>query len=257
MKSLISVFFVLALTTLVFSCSSRDPLSISCDSTPIKHDIFNELLSNHVRESGEVNYKGFIADSAQFNEYFELLENNHPTRKWSDNERLAYWINTYNAYTIKLIIQNYPVKSIKDLGGSIYKVNTAWDIKLINICNELYDLNNIEHQKIRDQFNEPRIHFAVNCASVSCPKLFNEAFYPERLEEQLDQVTKEFIKSKKKNFITTEKASLSKIFNWYSGDFKVDKKSVIDFINLYSEVKITSDTEVNYMDYDWNLNEVQ
>jgi len=257
MKFLIPIFFILAIATLVLSCSSRDPLHASCDSSPISHNIFNELLSNYVSEVGEVNYKGFIADSVRFNEYFALLENNHPTMKWSKNERLAFWINTYNAYTIRLIIRNYPVKSIKDLGGSIYKVNTAWDIKLINICEEIYDINNIEHQKIRDQFDEPRIHFAINCASVSCPKLFNEAFYPERLEEQLEQVTREFVNDEKKNLITAEKATISKIFSWYSGDFKLGNESVSDFINKYSEVKLNSDSDVDYMDYDWSLNDVQ
>jgi hypothetical protein len=259
MKFLIPIFLILLISILEISCRSRDPLLYGThyDSSPISHDIFNNLLAKHVSDSGNVNYKGFIADSVRFNKYFELLENNHPNRKWSKNERLAFWINTYNAYTIRLVITNYPVKSIKDIGGSIYKVNTAWDIKLIKIGDEIYDLNNIEHQKIRGQFDEPRIHFAINCASVSCPKLLNEAFYPERLEEQLEQVTSEFVNDKKKNLITSEKATLSKIFSWYRGDFKLENESVTDFINKYSEVKLNSNIDVDYMDYDWNLNDVQ
>ena len=259
MKFLIPIFLILLISILEISCRSRDPLLYGThyDSSPISHDIFNNLLAKHVSDSGNVNYKGFIADSVRFNKYFELLENNHPNRKWSKNERLAFWINTYNAYTIRLVITNYPVKSIKDIGGSIYKVNTAWDIKMIKIGDEIYDLNNIEHQKIRGQFDEPRIHFAINCASVSCPKLLNEAFYPERLEEQLEQVTSEFVNDKKRNLITYEKAILSKIFSWYSRDFKLGHKSVTDFINNYSEVKLNSNTDLDYMDYDWNLNDVQ
>ena len=259
MKFLIPIFLILLISILEISCRSRDPLLYGThyDSSPISHDIFNNLLAKHVSDSGNVNYKGFIADSVRFNKYFELLENNNePTKDWSSNKKKAFWINTYNAYTL-IVITNYPVKSIKDIGGSIYKVNTAWDIKLIKIGDEIYDLNNIEHQKIRGQFDEPRIHFAINCASVSCPKLLNEAFYPERLEEQLEQVTSEFVNDKKKNLITSEKATLSKIFSWYRGDFKLENEGVTDFINMYSEVKLNSNIDVDYMDYDWNLNDVQ
>ncbi len=257
MKSLKIIFFFLLGIIVISGCKNGDPLKASCDSSPVNHELFDELLSKHVSANGVVNYKGFIADSVLFNQYVHLLENNHPTRKWADNERLAFWINAYNAFTIRLIIRNYPVTSIKDLGGFIYKVNTSWDIKFINICDEIYDINNIEHQKIRDQFKEPRIHFAVNCASVSCPKILNEAFTAERIDEQLDKVAREFINNIKKNKISSEKAEISKIFNWYSGDFKVGGKSVTDFINQYADVKITESTKISYMDYDWRLNEIQ
>ncbi|MFK7756230.1 MAG: DUF547 domain-containing protein [Flavobacteriales bacterium] len=256
MKSSFTLLLLIIVGVLASSCGSQDPIKASCDSQPVSHEIFDELLKKHVSNSGEVNYKGFIADSVKFNEYFQLLETNHPLRKWTDNERLAYWINAYNAYTIRLIYRNYPVESIKELGGSIYKVNTSWDIKFINICGEIYDINNIEHQKIRGQFAEPRIHFAVNCASVSCPKLLNEAFIAGKLDEQLDRVAKEFINNTAKNRISSEKASLSKIFKWYSGDFEQGKESALGFINKYANTKLTEQTEIEFMDYNWNLNDV-
>ena len=129
--------FILAqvlLVILICSCSSRVKLSEDCNSQAPEHQIFNELLNKHVSSLGEVDYKGFIQDSLMFNKYVVLLENNHPTQKWTDNERLAYWINAYNAFTVQFIMRNYPVSSIKELGGSIYQVNTPWDNNFITIC---------------------------------------------------------------------------------------------------------------------------
>lgn len=236
------------------SKSSEEP-KMEADTTNVhEHIIFNELLSKYVSVEGVVDYKGFIQDSLEFNKYLNLLALNPPQKKWSDNQIKAYWINAYNAYTIQLIIRGYPVKSIKDLGGSIYKVNTPWDIKFIHIGNEVYDLNNIEHGILRKDFEEPRVHFAVNCASVSCPRLRNEAYLPEKLDSQLDDQARLFINYTPKNNITNEKAELSKIFSWFRGDFKKDG-TVIDFINKYSEVQITEETEISYLEYTWNLNE--
>ncbi len=225
-------------------------------SSQISHKQWDELVKKHVTEAGNVNYEGFIKDKEHLNAYLTLLSNNPPKSTWSKNETLAYWINAYNAFTVKLIVKHYPVKSIKDLGGAIYKVNTSWDIKFIKIGGEELDLNNIEHQKIRGQFKEPRIHFAVNCASVSCPRLRNEAFVASRLEAQLTDQTKYFFANKIKNDLSNpSNPKISKLLNWYSGDFKVNGKSVIDFINQYSVQKISSDADLDYLDYNWNLNE--
>ena len=113
-------------------------------------------------------------------------------------------------------------------------------------------LNEIEHQILR-KMNEPRIHFAINCASVSCPKLLNEAFIPEKLDEQLDRAAEEFINSKK-NQITPGNIKISKIFKWFSEDFETDG-SVIDFINQYAKTKVNKNEKIGYLDYNWNLNE--
>jgi len=157
---------------------------------------------------------------------------------------------------VQLIIKHYPVESIKDLGGSIYKVNTSWDIKFIKIGYEELDLNNIEHQKIRGQFKEPRIHFAVNCASVSCPRLRFEAYTAEKLDAQLTDQTKYFLSFKIKNDLSDpSQPKLSKLFSWYNGDFKLEGQTVIDFINKYASVKIPENANVDYLDYNWNLNE--
>ncbi len=222
----------------------------------ISHKQWDELVKQHVSADGTVNYKGFLSDKEHLDSYLTLLSNNPPKNSWNKDEVLAFWINAYNAYTVKLIVKHYPVKSIKDLGGSIYKVNTSWDIKFITIGEEELDLNNIEHQKIRGQFEEPRIHFAVNCASISCPKLRNEAFVASKLDAQLTDQTKSFLRNKIKNDLSDpNNPKISKLFNWYSGDFKVEGKSVFDFINEYAPVQVPNDADVDYLDYNWKLNE--
>ena len=221
----------------------------------LEHTQWTNLLKKYVDAKGNVNYKGFKKDEAALDKYLSILSDNHPNSTWSKDDQLAYWINAYNAFTVKLIVKNYPVKSIKELGGGIYKVNTAWDIKFIKIGDETYDLNNIEHGIIRKDFNEPRIHFAVNCASESCPPLRNEAFVGANLEKQLAEQSRNFLNDKSKNIITAEKAQLSKLFTWFKGDFTDKYESINAFINEYSSVKISDDTEISYLDYSWKLND--
>lgn len=227
---------------------------IQSDSKPIDHALWTSLLQEYVSDDGHVDYKGFVADSLALNKYLDTLSKNHPNKKyWSTDEQLAYWINAYNAFTVRLIIRNYPVESIKDLGGSIYRINTAWDIKFIEIEGETYDLNNIEHDILRGKFEEPRIHFAVNCASKSCPPLMNIAFEADQLDMQLDSVAQSFIRGSR-NDIAPEKAELSRIFKWFNGDF-TENMTLIEFINQYSEVQLEPDADITYKEYDWSLND--
>ena len=181
----------------------------------VSHKSFDELLQKHVDEQGMVDYKGFQTDRTKLKDYLLILESNPPKDSWTRDQKLAYWINAYNAYTIELILEHYPVKSIKEIGSTIKIpfVTTAWDVKFINIGDEEYDLNNIEHGIIRKEFDEPRIHFALVCAAVSCPKLQNRAYEPEKLDVQLTKATKEFLADSEKNeFKSEKKATLSKLF---------------------------------------------
>jgi hypothetical protein len=179
------------------------------------------------------------------NRYLNEFVKKHPNELWTKNETLAYWINAYNAFTIKLIIDNYPVKSIND-------ISQPWDKKFIPINGKSISLNYIEHEILR-KMNEPRIHFAINCASISCPKLLNEAYVPETLDGQLDNAAKEFINSNK-NKLTSGNIKISKIFKWFKKDFETNG-SIIDFINNYSEIKLSSKEKIGYLDYNWSLNE--
>lgn len=223
----------------------------------ISHQAFDTLLKKYVSASGKVNYKAFKEDSASLNGYLKLLTNNPPAKTWTQEEQVAYWINAYNAFTIKLIIKYYPLKSIKDIGSSIQLpfVNTPWDIKFIRIGNEIMDLNHIEHGILRKEFEEPRIHMALVCASKSCPALLNEAYFPEKFEQQLIRQTKAFLSDSFRNQISAEKPRLSMIFNWYGADFNKNGGSVTSFVNTYALVKIKPNAKISYLEYDWSLNE--
>lgn len=223
----------------------------------VSHTSYDELLQKYVDDKGMVNYKGLQKERTKLKSYLKMIESTPPQKSWSEDEKLAYWINAYNAFTLELILDNYPVESIKDIGASIKIpfVNTPWDIKFINIGDEEYDLNNLEHGIIRKDFQEPRIHFALVCAAVSCPKLQNRAYLPETLDAQLTKATKEFLaNSSKNNFKSSKKATLSKLFNWYGGDF-TKNMTLVEFINQYSETKLDRNADIEWMDYHWALNE--
>lgn len=254
MKKIYSVLIAMIIIFFSIGCGVKDYKS---SSHPISHEIWDSLLQKHVTVDGQVDYKGIIRDSIPFNKYINLLKNNHPNKSnWSKDEQLAFWINAYNAFTVQLIIDNYPVASIKDIKNGIPFVNTVWDIKFINIEGATYDLNNIEHGIIRKKFNEPRIHFAVNCASISCPRLLNEAFTAEKLEEQLAENTRYFLANKVKNdFSDPDNIKLSKLLKWYSGDFDGKKYGgVKGLIEKYGPPH-NENANIDYLEYDWNLND--
>ncbi len=237
------------------SCASSD-LGQKNSTTP-SHQIFDGLLKKHVSNDGRVNYKGFIEDKKELDIYLDLLSNNAPDRdKWSQQEQLAYWINVYNAFTIKLIIDNYPLKSIQDLHPTVKipLVNTVWHKKFFQIGGKDASLDEVEHKILRKEFDEPRIHFAVNCASYSCPPLLNEAFVPEKINQQLESQAKKFINDKRHNNLEANNIQISQIFSWFKGDF-TSNGSLIDYLNKYSDVKINSGAKVSNKKYDWSLNE--
>ena len=158
-------------------------LNSSAQSKAPSHELWNELLKKNVSVDGKVNYKGFISESDKLGKYLTLLSANKPEEKtWTATEQKTFWINAYNAFTIKLIIDNYPVKSINDVSKGNAK--SPWDIQFIKIGNETLSLNTIEHEKLRKTFGDARFHFALVCAAKSCPILLNEAYTSDKLEQQ-------------------------------------------------------------------------
>ncbi|MDX1940598.1 MAG: DUF547 domain-containing protein [Saprospiraceae bacterium] len=249
----LQIILCIILIVNIESCKVKN-YNYNSDSKPISHEDWDSLLQAYINDQGLVNYKGFIRDSLKLNKYLDLLSKSHPNEKnWSSEEQMAYWINAYNAFTVKLIVDHYPTQSIKNIKNGIPFVNTVWDIKFIKIENATYDLNNIEHGILRSRFKDPRIHAAINCASISCPKLQDQAFSAQKLNKQLDEAAWEFLNDTNKNMITPKKAQLSKIFNWYSMDFD----SVRDFVNKYSDTKINRNTKIEYLEYNWGLNEAK
>ena len=243
-------------------------LSLNVHAFDHNHTKLNEVLKKFVVRKDKqtfVKYNALKKDDKSFLEYLKELESvkKNEFKNWDSNQRLAFLINSYNAFTIKLIIDKYPVKSIKEV-GSFFK--NTWKIKFIQLLGEKMHLDNIEHNLIRKNFNEPRIHFAVNCASIGCPSLLEEAFIPTKVDDQLNLAAKNFLNNPNKNYFNSSKKELrySKIFKWYGDDFKEKYGTFYKFIapyltsdssmqKLISENKIDSDT----FDYDWNLNELK
>lgn len=237
------------------SCGLSKKSAQRTNAMPISHELWSQILKENVKTNGWFDYASVKADRTKFDAYLELLNTHHPNPDtWNRNERMAYWFNAYNAYTVQLILDNYPIESIKDVKKGIPFVNGVWDIKFIEIEGQSYSLNNIEHGILRPKFNDPRIHVAVNCASYSCPPLLTEAFDPDRLDEQLDAATIGFLKDKLRNQISPNKAQVSSIFKWYKGDFTKDQ-SLKAFLNKYLDTPIASSTDIEYLDYNWSLND--
>ena len=214
------------------------------------HSLWNTLVKKHVSNSGKVDYKGIQKDQGTLTKYLGQLAAKGPTG--SDNDQLAYWINAYNAYTVKLVIDHMPVTSIKDIAAKV-GTDTPWDYKFANIGGTSYTLNHIEHNIIRAKYNEPRIHFAVNCASESCPKLKNEAYVGQRLEAQLTEQAKAFLSDKTKNNLSSSPIQISELFSWFKDDF-TKGGTLISFLNKYSNQKIAASESPSYLTYSWKLN---
>ena len=212
--------------------------------------IFNDLLQKHVTKNGIVDYKSFKNDETKLDSYISYLEKTSPSNSWSKNKQKAFWINAYNAYTIKIILKNYPLKSIMDIKE---EGKTAWKIPFAKVGGKTYTLDHIEHQILRKDFSDPKIHVGVNCASGSCPKLGNKAFTEQNVEAELTRLMKDFVNDTTRNKISEKKVQISSIFDWFKGDFtKIG--SVIDFLNIYSETEISPKAKISFLKYDWTLN---
>jgi ribosomal protein S18 len=208
--------------------------------------VYPQILSSYVSSSGKVNYSEIKTNSQMLDQAINHYQENTPKSSWSSDQKLAYWINAYNLFTIKLIIDNYPISSIKNIANG-----KPWDKKFIQLDGKVLSLNDIENEIIRKQFNEPRIHFAVNCASISCPKLLNQQYTASNLNSQLEKQTKRYIKDKNENTFTSNSASISNIFDWYKLDFN---GGVIPFLNKYLDNPLAGNAKITYQDYNWNLN---
>ena len=229
--------------------------------------LFTEMLQDYVTD-GKVNYPALREDD-RLDTYLAQLAATNPDTLADKQAQLAFWINVYNAYTLKVICDNYPVKSINDLHtggliiGTILK-KTVWDRKLVTINNQKLSLNHIEHQIIRAHFKDPRAHFTLVCASKSCPPLRPEAYAADKLDEQLDDQGKIFFSQSDKNYFELDKkiAHLSKILDWYAGDFGKSDEEVLLYVvgflpeNLAAEIRANPKKwKVKYTKYDWSLNE--
>lgn len=218
------------------------------ESAPPSHQGWNNLLTQYVGRAGAVNYQGLKTRMKDIDAYLKLLAEHPVQDSWSKADKMSYWFNAYNAFTVKLILDNYPLKSILDLENG-----KVWDKKWIKLGDKTYSLNNIENDILRPNFKDPRIHFAVNCAAKSCPPLLNRAWTSENLEFYLERQATAFINNPKYNQISADKVVVSKIFEWYAKDFG----NLIEYLNKYSKTKIKPNAKISYQEYNWNLNKVE
>ncbi|MCR4318765.1 MAG: DUF547 domain-containing protein [Candidatus Brocadiaceae bacterium] len=235
------------LVTIVSASESGDPASL-----------FDSVLSRYVSKDGLVHYKGLKEDK-DFMRYIEYLSTTDPDKLPTDKHRMAFWINAYNAFVLKGVLEEYPIKSVLGVGWlphSFFK-RKEFVIKLGKIT-----LQKIENERLREAFREPRIHFAINCASMSCPKLLTEAYKAEKLEQQLETQAISFISNKSRNSLDKENEVLylSSIFKWYEGDFIQKGEKLEEYIARYlnqkdAEFIRNNKVTVKYLDYDWGLNE--
>lgn len=240
------------------------------------HPVFNQLLGQIVVEQGHqtsVDYAALKSDPAGLAKYIEQVESVRQPEfnAWNKNQQLAFLINVYNALTLKLILDNYPeIDSIRDLGGLIF--SSPWDIEFFKLFGKDATLDYVEHDLIRGNFDEPRIHFAVNCASRGCPPLMKQAYHPDSLDQQLEHATRLFLTDPDRNRYNPVKKrlELSSIFKWYRQDFVDAAGSLEAFVAPYiindpalveslqsRNYNSLTRVSVRFLEYDWSLNEIK
>lgn len=221
------------------------------------HALFDTLLHERVSEGGFVDYEGLAQDTETLDQYIDLVGRADVDALGRD-ERLAFLINAYNAFTLRLILDYDPVESIKDIPGA-----QRWDAKRWTIGAGTYSLNQIEHELIRPNFAEPRVHFALVCAAIGCPPLRAEAYTGARLEEQLADQAR-YVHTHPR-WLRLDKArgelKLTALYNWYGGDFTQKASSVTAYAAQYSPelvhlINSGKEPRVSYLDYSWALNSV-
>lgn len=270
----------LARTALVLLLAAVALPASSATSAPFdhSHSLWNELLRAHVVEirqgrATEVDYAGFQRDEAKLGQYLDSLSavTAQEYASWSREQQMAFLINAYNAFTVRLILTEYPgVSSIRRLGGPF---RSPWKLRFFTLLGERRHLDWVEHERLREPgvFNEPRIHFAVNCASIGCPALRPEAFVAERLDAQLEDAMRRFLADGTRNYYDAQRGRLqiSKIFEWYRQDFEGRAgryaslpATLADFAEALSDDPAvraairSGDVPIGFADYDWSLNDL-
>ena len=231
--------------------------SVPLSSEAPHHALFDEVLQARVNAEGQVDYAGLKASPEKLETYLDRLAS-ADLAALSYYEQLAFWLNAYNALVIKGVVDRYPttsVRSVKPFGGFFSRLK-------FQVAGKPYTLNEIEHDVIRAEFVDARVHFALVCASAGCPTLENRAFFPDTLEERLETATFNFVANPEKVRLerSERRLYLSKIFKWYAADFTEGYAGVTDFLADYlppddAEFLETEEVELHYLDYDWTLND--
>lgn len=236
--------------------SSQEAYAENPGGPTFDHSALGRLLKQFVDERGMVDYRGLETRESDIDAYLAALAD-APFDSLGRDEKLALLINAYNAFTLKLILDHYPVDSIRDVPS-----DERWDAERWTLAGDRYSLNEIEHEKIRPKFVEPRIHFALVCAAVGCPKLRNEAYEGARIDAQLEDQTRDAHSHDRWFQFDREKnvARLTALYDWYKDDFLSQADSVLDYAARYSlplrkALDSGAEVRIEWLDYDWSLNE--
>ena len=251
-------------------------------SSELDYAQYASVLADYVNDTGGVNYKALNVNRVALDSFTDSLAgwDQSVYDVWTENDQLAFWINAYNAFTLKVILDNYPIKasflgSLRFPKNSIRQISGVWDKIKFNVMGRNMTLNDIEHNIIRKKFAEPRIHFALVCASGGCPPLRNEPFIGKKLEDQLDDQVRDMIAVSSKFRVdhSSKTIFLSKILEWYGDDFisqftpskptagNSDKQhAATSFLAEYVDeptknALLSTDYSVSYLKYDWSLNQ--
>jgi hypothetical protein len=211
------------------------------------HAAWTQLLEKYVDANGMVNYKSMRQVAGEVAVYLRYLETFSPDLAWPKNRNLAYFINLYNAGTVKLILDHYPIYSIRD-------IQNPWGQKIFTINDTALSLDDVEHKILRS-LQDPRIHFAINCASISCPKLRNSAFSEIGIDKELNEAVSIIFEDPKMFQKRNNEIYLSSIFKWYREDFETVYGSLVNFLNHFHDVPFRENVKLRFLKYNWELNE--
>lgn len=224
------------------------------------HKVLDKTLNTYVKDA-LVDYRNLKANRQDLDRYLgQVAAVPEPEfKRWTEKQQLAFLINAYNAYTLQLIIDHYPVKSIKDIGGW---VKGPWEQPVVRLFGRELTLNDLEHKLLRVNYQEPRIHFALVCAAMGCPALRSEAYEAARLDAQLDDQARQFLANTQKNRVDVAEqlVYLSPIFKWYGADFEKKSGSLLGALKPYwpkeAEAALAEGGfKIRYTDYNWSLNQ--
>lgn len=232
----------------------------------VDHSAWDRFLATYVVASPDrINRFAYgrvsAADKKALKAYLAALQGVKVTALKADEQR-AFWINLYNALTIDVVLDHYPVKTIKDisLGGGFF-ASGPWKKALVKVEGKALSLDNVEHDILRKVWNDPRVHYAANCASISCPNLMAKAFTGANLDEMLTQGAKDYVNHPRGARVSGGKVTLSRIYSWYRSDFGTSDAEVLRHIAKYASATLKKqladiDAIAGY-DYDWSLNEAK
>lgn len=232
------------------------------NNSVVNHQLWQEILTNYLVINNETQTRRFnygevsAADKSKLANYLTSMQAIDP-RQLNKTEQFVFWVNLYNALTVNLVLKNYPLDSIRSIGDGI---TGPWNMELAVVADKAISLNKIEHGILRSLWQEPRVHYVINCASIGCPDLLENALTSHNIEQQLNAAAKHFINQNKAVSLNNNLLTLSSIYDWFGEDFGDTQQALINHLSQYAKPPLKDkllafDGDVNFT-YNWELNDV-